>query len=66
MRLNDEPVAVSFDRDEPVQSYGVEEIEFHGLSIDCKNANVRFHHFGRFRPIPDIGNRSAGCPGGLD
>jgi len=48
VRLNDEPVTASFDFDEAVQSYCVEEIEFHGVSIDRKNANVRFP------PITDI------------
>ena len=47
MRLNSEPVAVSLDFDEPVQSYCVEEVEFHEAVIACKNANVRFP------PIPD-------------
>ena len=42
VRLNDEPVTASLDFDEAVQSYCVEEIEFHGASIGRKNADVRF------------------------
>ena len=49
MRLNNEPVTISFYFDEPMQSYCVEEVEFHGVSIDREIANVRFP------PIPDIG-----------
>jgi len=40
--LDDELFAAGFDFDETVQSYGIDEIEFHRISIRRKKADVRF------------------------